>query len=210
MDAGEVGAKEARRERTAARLRAAAREAFGELGWNAARVEDIVSRAGVSHGTFYTYYPNKIAVLVDLVEGSQRELARLADDTWEADDVRHAIERVVGGLLELYERDAVVVRTWLQAARDEPELGERYATTRRRFVERVSENVEAVAEAGGVSDRPSSFTVAAALVAMVEHLAYSWFVLGEPHRHEDVIDSVVLIWGASLNALAGFEVVSFA
>lgn len=208
MAPNEPSAKLARRERTAAKLRDAAREAFGNLGWNATRVEDIVGLAEVSHGTFYTYYPNKTAALVDLVECAEADLARLAADEWEAADVRRAIERVVGGLLEVYQRDAVVMRTWLQAAREEPELGERYARTRRRFVERVSQNVEAVAQAGGRTDRPPSFTVAAALVAMVEHLSYSWVVLGEPHRREDVLDAIVLVWGASLNALAGFEVVA--
>ena len=197
----------ARRERTAARIREAAREAFGELGWNATRVEDIVGRAGVSHGTFYTYYENKTAVVVALVGGLQGELQRLVEDPWEAEDVRGAIRRVVAGLLDLYEREAVVLRTWLQAARDEQELGERYRLTRERFVERVSQNVAAVAEAGGRDAGQFALTVAAALVAMVEHLFYSWLVMGEPHRREDVLEAVLLIWGASLNALAGFPVV---
>lgn len=201
----------ARRERTAARIRDAAREAFAELGWNATRVEDIVGRAGVSHGTFYTYYDNKTAVVVALVGGLQGELQRLVDDPWEAEDVRGAIRRVVAGLLDLYEREAVVLRTWLQAARDERELGERYRLTRERFVERVSQNVAAVAAAGGRDAGRDAgqfaLTVAAALVAMVEHLFYSWLVMGEPHRREDVLEAVLLIWGASLNALAGFPVV---
>lgn len=197
----------ARRERTAARIREAAREAFGELGWNATRVEDIVRRAGVSHGSFYTYYDNKGAVLVALVSDLQGDLQRLVDDPWEAEDVRGAINRVVAGLLELYEREAVVLRTWLQAGRDEQELGQRYRATRDRFVARVSQNVAAVAQAGGRDAGRFAHTVAAALVAMVEHLFYSWLVMGEPHRREDVLEAVLLIWGAALNKLAGFPVV---
>ncbi|MDP9405268.1 MAG: TetR/AcrR family transcriptional regulator, partial [Actinomycetota bacterium] len=112
--------------RTAARLRQAARDAFNELGWHATRVEDIVGRAGVSHGTFYTYYENKAALLDDLVRASQAHLIELASAPWEADDVRGALERIIGGFLDHYADDKVVMRTWLQAAREERSFAELY------------------------------------------------------------------------------------
>ncbi|HJW36463.1 MAG TPA: helix-turn-helix domain-containing protein, partial [Actinomycetes bacterium] len=40
---------------TRARLLVAARQAFADLGYARARVEDVVARAGVGHGTFYAY-----------------------------------------------------------------------------------------------------------------------------------------------------------
>ncbi|MGH7822979.1 MAG: TetR/AcrR family transcriptional regulator, partial [Candidatus Binatia bacterium] len=43
-----------RRSDTRDRLLQAARDAFGSLGYVATRVDDIVRRAGTSHGTFYT------------------------------------------------------------------------------------------------------------------------------------------------------------
>jgi hypothetical protein len=71
----------------------------------------------------------------------------------------------------------------------------------------VGENVRGVIEAAGRTDVPNPETVASALVSMVEHFAYTWHVLGEPHAREDAVDAVVLIWGAALNALAGWEIV---
>ncbi len=193
--------------RTMARLRAAALEAFAELGWQGTRVEDIVQRAGVSHGTFYTYYENKAAVLDALVRDSQADFAHLASDRWEADDVRGALERVIGGFLDLYARDAMLMRTWLQAAREEKRFGALYREARALFVERVASNVSAVVTASGRTSGPPARTVASTLVSMVEHFAYCWMVLGESHERADAIASLVLVWGAALNALAGFEVV---
>ncbi|HEX9767164.1 MAG TPA: helix-turn-helix domain-containing protein, partial [Nitriliruptorales bacterium] len=77
--------------KTQARLRKAALQAFEELGWQATRVQDVVERAGVSHGTFYTYYDNKAAVLIDLVADSQAALLALALQPWEAEDARGAL-----------------------------------------------------------------------------------------------------------------------
>lgn len=193
--------------KTRARLRRAAIEAFGELGWRATRVEDIVQRAGVSHGTFYTYYDNKAALLDELVRGSQRDFEALASDRWEAGDVRGALERVIGGFLDLYQRDALLMRTWLQAARDDARFGGLYREARTLFVERVASNVAAAVAAGGRDPEPPPETVASTLVSMVEHFAYCWMVLGEPHERDDAIESLVLVWGAALNALAGFELV---
>jgi AcrR family transcriptional regulator len=204
---GQTSAPSTRGERTALRLRNAARDAFEELGWNATRVEDIVQRAGVSHGTFYTYYENKTAVLDHLVRSSQADFSALAAAPWQADDVRGALERVIGGFLDLFERDVVIMRTWLQAARDDRAFSALYLSSRAEFVDRVTDRLDTAVAASGREDVPPSQTVASTLVAMVEQFAYAWLVLGEPHKREDVLDALVLIWGSTLNALANFEVV---
>lgn len=195
-----------RGEHTAARLREAAREAFGDLGWQA-RVEDVVRRAGVSHGTFYTYYENKTAVLDDLIRSIADDFTELAAAPWDADDVRGALERVIGGVLARYERDAAIMRTWLEAAREERSFSRRYLDARALFVDRVAENVALTVAASGRDELLPARTVASSLVSMVEHFAYCWLVLGEPHDPDDVLASLVLVWGSTLNALAGFEVV---
>jgi AcrR family transcriptional regulator len=193
---------------TAARLRDAARAAFSDLGWQATRVQDVVQRAGVSHGTFYTYYANKAAVLDDLVRSSQSDLVGLASATWESEDVRGALEGIIGGVVDLYARDAPVLRTWLAAAREERQFSDLYIELRGLFVARVAENIDAVMALSPHPPATPSRTIAGALVAMVEHLCYCWLVLGEEHERSDVIDSVVLIWGSTLNTLAGFELVT--
>jgi AcrR family transcriptional regulator len=69
-----------RRERTKAANRAAILEAalavFGELGYDAAGVRDIVRRTGLASGTFYNYFPDKAAVLRAVVEATAAEARR--------------------------------------------------------------------------------------------------------------------------------------
>lgn len=52
----------------AQRLLHAAVAVFGERGYHAARVSDIVGRAGVAQGTFYLYFANKEAIFLQIVD----------------------------------------------------------------------------------------------------------------------------------------------
>ena len=69
-----------RRERTKAANRAAlivaARDAFGELGFEAVGVRDIVRRTDLASGTFYNYFPDKDAIFRALVEETGAEARR--------------------------------------------------------------------------------------------------------------------------------------
>lgn len=190
---------------TAERLRRAARQAFADLGWSATRVEDIVGRAGLSHGTFYTYFENKAAVLADLVRTSQAEVNALADLPWGQDEVRAELEMAIGGFLDFYSRDLDIMRTWLDAARDEPALAELLLSSRAMFVAHVVEHFETELEAVGRRDVPGLRAVASALVAMVEQSAYCWLVLDEPFQRDQAVEALVVIWESAFNALAAGE-----
>jgi AcrR family transcriptional regulator len=82
---GPRGARAGRREQTKAANRAAilraAREVFGEIGYGAASVRDIVRRTDLATGTFYNYFPDKESVLRELVDeiaGEARRRVRAA------------------------------------------------------------------------------------------------------------------------------------
>jgi AcrR family transcriptional regulator len=66
-----------RREATKAANRTAilraAREAFGEFGYGASSVRDIVRRTGLAAGTFYNYFPDKESVFRALVTQTSEE-----------------------------------------------------------------------------------------------------------------------------------------
>jgi len=51
---------------------------FTERGFEAARMEDIAKRAGISKGGVYLYFPSKTALLEALIEARVTPLARLA------------------------------------------------------------------------------------------------------------------------------------
>lgn len=74
-----------RGKRTVERLLVSAAEAVREHGHQDARVDDIVERAGLSHGTFYLYYRDKDDVLQSLVRLAGRTLGCCAEDLPEDD-----------------------------------------------------------------------------------------------------------------------------
>jgi AcrR family transcriptional regulator len=69
-----------RRERTKAANRAAILEAalavFGEMGYDAASVRDVIRRTDLASGTFYNYFPDKEAIFRALIEQTGDEARR--------------------------------------------------------------------------------------------------------------------------------------
>ena len=53
----------------------AARDVFGELGYEAATVRDIIRRTGLAAGTFYNYYRSKDEVFAALADDGARRFA---------------------------------------------------------------------------------------------------------------------------------------
>jgi AcrR family transcriptional regulator len=68
-----------KREQTKAQNRQAildaAREVFGDLGYEAATVRDIIRRTGLAAGTFYNYYRSKEEVFAALADDGARRFA---------------------------------------------------------------------------------------------------------------------------------------
>jgi AcrR family transcriptional regulator len=75
-----AGAEEPRRKRgveTRQRLLDAALSAYGTLGFDAVRVDDIAAEAGTSHGTFYRYFPGKEAIFDEHADRATQEIREL-------------------------------------------------------------------------------------------------------------------------------------
>ncbi|MEZ5245668.1 MAG: TetR/AcrR family transcriptional regulator [Acidimicrobiales bacterium] len=69
--------RQARGMATRTKLMDAAAAAFGTLGYEGVRVDDIAVEAGVSHGTFYRYYRDKDAVFSEHVDAATDEIVEL-------------------------------------------------------------------------------------------------------------------------------------
>jgi AcrR family transcriptional regulator len=80
-------------QRTRARLLEAAEEEFGQKGFYEAQIVDITRRAGVAHGTFYTYFPSKEAIFVELVREINTQLRTRLRTAIEGLHDRRQIER---------------------------------------------------------------------------------------------------------------------
>lgn len=193
-----MGERGGRAQDTAERLRDAAREAFDELGYSAARVEDVVSRAGVSHGTFYTYYPNKAAILEALVRDTASRLEAVASASWEGPDVHAAVRAVIGKFLEVFAEEADVVAVWREAAAADASFRDLLREVRAGYVERVAEQL------APLTSRDIDATVAAsALVAMVEGYAVERYATATSDERVAAVRTLAALWYGGLTELGG-------
>jgi len=71
----------------------AAEAVFDELPFEKASISEITRRAGVAHGTFYLYFPDKTSVFAELVRSLSYGLRRAIADAVEGTDDRIAAER---------------------------------------------------------------------------------------------------------------------
>ncbi|WP_033289239.1 TetR/AcrR family transcriptional regulator [Amycolatopsis jejuensis] len=118
--------KQVRGELTRQRILTAAAEVFAEVGYAAGTTNRIAERARVSIGSLYQYYPNKDALLAELVS---RHLARGEEaqrhdretneqpDTFEG-EIRRMVRLVVGNHLD----DPQLLRLMFEEAPRSPDL----------------------------------------------------------------------------------------
>ena len=178
---------------TRGKLLTAARRAFAELGYAKARVEDVVTRAGVGHGTFYAYFPNKQAALAALVREHAGTLQELASQPWRAGDVRTSLAEVLGGLADLYDRDADMLVVWTEAAAGDPELTAVLDEVRHQFIERIARNVRRAARQG-LARPVDPLTAATALAAMAERTLFLRAAGKEPLDRDRTVEVLADLW----------------
>ena len=152
---------------TRARLLDAAIEVLAERGYHAARVDDIVQRAAVSHGTFYLYFANKDAMVLALAERCAEELGGLVaglGSVSAAQSGRGEVRDWLVDFMEHYRTYGVVIRSWVEqsANRELAQLGvDTLAEVSDVLIDRVAETHPADAQAR-----------VAALIALMERFTY--------------------------------------
>jgi AcrR family transcriptional regulator len=192
----------ARGARTRTALVDAARRVFERDGFLTARVTDIADAAGVAHGSFYTYFPDKKAILAAVLAELQEEMlhpqlsrAALEDDPAGTihDANRAYLEsyRRNAGLMSLLEDMAAIDEDFLQLRRERTEA---FVARNARAIRRLQKQ--------GLADAELDPEIAAlAISSMVSRTAYAAFVWGRDRGATDfdaVLRTVTRLW---LNAL---------
>lgn len=146
----------------------AAREVFAANGVTSSRIADITAAAGVSIGTFYTYFASKRRVLDTVLdELSSGLFPATTQGQLPPAEQAYLLNR---HYLEAFAAHAALWYAIERAALTDDELATMLAQHRHNQVERV----EAVVRGQHGPVEPS-FT-AFSLVAMTEECAYNWFV----------------------------------
>ena len=120
-----------RSEETRARILAAAREVFAAKGYEGASVSDIASAAGFTKGAFYSSFPSKEALFLEVVTCGEESSDEAAQEPATPEQWSEQLQ-------ELPMEDVVLhLETWLYAIRHE-DSRDRLAGTWRRWLRETS------------------------------------------------------------------------
>ncbi len=105
-------------QKTVRKLLEAGLAEFDERGFQAARVDDVVRRANISHGTFYLYFSNKDDLFKTLLGDALDDMKIITDDfpvVTRNDSGRAALRAWVVKFCDVYAAHATVIRILSQA-----------------------------------------------------------------------------------------------
>lgn len=102
--------RDKQRERTRRRLYQAALDVFRSEGVEAARVDDIATRAGVSRATFYFHYPTKDDVLLARLAESQEQIFDEVQELPDEADIEQALRLMARLIAREWEEDPGLLR----------------------------------------------------------------------------------------------------
>jgi AcrR family transcriptional regulator len=148
----------------------AGKEVLTDLGYHAARVDDVVRIAGVSHGTFYLYFSSKedlFRAMAQRCASDMEELAARLDEITADDAGLEGLRAWLDEFLGLYRRHGVVIRAWAEQHVDDRAL----RTLGSESFGHITETFRARLDAVGVTGRAGELK-AAALLAMIERFAF--------------------------------------
>jgi AcrR family transcriptional regulator len=154
-----------------AKLLDAGMKVLGERGYHAARVDDVVRLARVSHGTFYLYFSSKEDLFRALAMQCADEMKGLAASlgpVGAGEEGLAELRRWVREFIELYRTFGVVIRAWMEdqiTSRELSRLGVRtFGAVTSSLVARIDEARPGHAHQSELD--------AAALLALIERFTY--------------------------------------
>lgn len=188
--------------RTRSRLLAAARVVFERDGFLDARVADIAAEAGVSHGTFYTYFDSKTEIFRTVVTDVMEKIWHTRSSTDGNRDLSPyaRIERANRQFIRVFRDNLAMMALHEQVMTYDDEMRQLRLTVRRLSVERVCVNIEQLQAEGIVSRDLDPFCAASALVSMVSNFTYFWLAMKQGDYDEDVaVHTLTRLWASALN-----------
>jgi AcrR family transcriptional regulator len=174
-----------------AALLAAGMQVLAEKGYHAARVDDVVRVAKVSHGTFYLYFSNKEDLFRALAVQCAEEMTDLASSLSPVPPGEPGVEVLrewLSAFIATYRRYGVVIRAWMEdqvTSRDLARLGAK------AFTEITGSLVTRLREVRG--DQPDLELAGAALLAMIERSTYFVTSRDLPFGDDELADTLARI-----------------
>jgi AcrR family transcriptional regulator len=186
----------AQRESRHRRLLDTTRELLEELPWSQVPIELIAARSGVTRTAFYKHFPDRDAVLLELLAELAEQLEAIPA-SWEAgteQDSEELLRAAIASLVESFRTHGRLLRALADEATRNPEVERRYLELGARLSAGVAERIARdVREGRTTLSDPEE--VATALIWMNERFLQQRFgrpPLGDPQRAADALATVWL------------------
>ena len=190
----------ARGRRTRSALLTAGRQLFEECGFSAVGIDDIALRAGVSHGTFYTWFDSKETLLREIVSEVAAEVfsATSIGTRLPAKAAYARIEAANRSFLRAVTRHSRILRVLDSLADTQEDFRQLRSEMRESFVQRGMEGLIRLQELGLADPQLPPRATASALGAMVESFAHLWQDPVEELDEAAAVDVLTRLWAGAI------------
>jgi AcrR family transcriptional regulator len=164
---------------TRARVLDAAKDTFQEKGYLASSVADIVKRAGVAHGTFYTYFKSREDVLREIAEEVEERLDAAGEIVRDRNSAIPAEQRLRQGLrefLEAYRRDAQIMKLVEETVRYDEHLGAARKERLRKHIDNLGASIASLQRHGRADPDLDPILTSAIFGAITGRFPEMWLV----------------------------------
>jgi AcrR family transcriptional regulator len=189
----------ARGRRTRDQLVRAARAVFERDGYLDARITDIAKEANLAHGTFYSYFPTKEAILLAVMDSVNESLYASAVVVAEETNPAARVEQSLRQYLQAWTENASIMGIMLQMAMINADVRRhRQETADDRFRARMERGIRRMQEAGLADPAVSPRYMAQAFGLLVSNICYEAFVLGSELDQDELLRTLTMIWTRSI------------
>lgn len=184
-----------RGKRTRERLLVAAAEVFVRDGYLDTKIADISQTAGMSNGSFYTYFRSKAEILGALSDRINAEMFQASTlPREEGLSPRERIEQVNRSYVRAYAANAGLLGIVEQVSTFNNEFREMRRVTRETFRSRIERSLRRLAESGAIPPLEHPRAAADALTSMVSNFCYVSMVLGEDYDEDTTVETLTTLW----------------
>ncbi|GAB2864346.1 hypothetical protein GCM10027026_12700 [Myroides odoratimimus subsp. xuanwuensis] len=178
----------------------AGRELFEECGFSAVGIDAVVQRAGVSHGTFYTWFDSKEALLRELISevGEAIFSATSIGDRLPPEAAYARIEAANRSFLRAVTQHSRILRVLDSLADVREDFRVLRLEMRESFVQRGMEGLIRLQQVGLADPRLPPRATASALGGMVESFAHLWQDPVEGLDEAAAVDVLTRLWAGAI------------
>ena len=188
----------------------AARHVFETTGYLDARIEDITTQAGLSHGSFYHYFNSKEEVFRELTEVQVALLTTPHSSSDESESSQSSqssqsseFERLLSGnrlFFERYRENVGIMAVIEEVSRYDDTVGAARTRISKHFNARAEQTVRRLQNAGKADPRLVPEIAATALGAMVARSAELWLVENwSDYEFDEIIEQLTLLWANAID-----------